>query len=55
MIQSRIQGLKRNFEMLTMAKTNSIVDFAMKFMLIISKLRNLGEEMDEKDVVRRFL
>ena len=54
-IQSRIQGLKRNFEMLTMAKTDSIVDFAMKFTLIISELRNLGEEMDEKDVVRRFL
>ena len=54
-IQSRIQGLKRNFEMLTMAKTDSIADFAMKFTLIISELRNLGEEMDYKDVVRRFL
>ena len=30
-IQSRIQGLKRNFEMLTMAKTDSIADFAIKF------------------------
>ena len=54
-IQSRIQGLKRNFEMLTMAKTDSIADFAMKFTLIIFELRNLGEEMDYKDVVRRFL
>ena len=52
MIQSRIQGLKRNFEMLTMAKTDSIADFAMKFTLFISELQNLGEEMDEKDVVR---
>ena len=42
-IQSRIQGLKRNFEMLTMAKTDSIADFAMKFTLIISELQNLGE------------
>ena len=25
-IQSRIQGLKRDFEMLTMSKTNSVVD-----------------------------
>ena len=39
----------------TMAKTDSIADFAMKFTLIISELRNLGEEMDEKDVVWRFL
>ena len=55
MIQSLIQGLKRNFEMITMAKTDSIVDFTMKFTLIISELRNLGAEMDEKDIVRRFL
>ena len=55
MIQSRIQGLKRNFKMLTMAKTDSIVDFAMKFTLIISNFQNLGEEMNEKDVVRQFL
>ena len=41
--------------MLTMAKTDSIADFAMKFTLIISELQNLGEEMDEKDVMRRFL
>ena len=51
MIQSRIQGLKRTFEMLTMAKTNSILDFAMKFMLIIFELQNFGEEMEVKDVV----
>ena len=38
-----------------MGKTDSIADFAMKFMLIISELRNLGEEIDEKEVVRRFL
>ena len=54
-IQSRIQGLKRDFEMLTMTKTNSVVDFAMKFTHIVSDLRNLGEMMDEKEVVRRFL
>ena len=54
-IQSRIQGLKRNFEMLTMAKTDSIADFTMKFTLIISELRHLGEEIDEKEVMRRFL
>ena len=41
--------------MITMAKTDSIVDFTMKFTLIISELQNLGEEMDEKDIMRQFL
>lgn len=38
-IQSRIQRLKCDFEMLVMAKTDSVVDFAMKFTHIISDLR----------------
>ena len=54
-IQSRIQGLKRDFEMLTMSKTDSVVDFVMKFTHIVADLRNLGEMMEEKEVVRRFL
>ena len=54
-IQLRIQGMKRDFELLTMGKTDSVVDFAKKFTHIVSDLRNLGETMDEKDVVRRFL
>ena len=41
--------------MLAMAKTNSIVDFTIKFTLITFELRNLGEEMDEKYIVRRSL
>ena len=40
-IQSRIQGLRRDLEMLTMGKSDSVVDFAMKFTHIISDLRNL--------------
>ena len=54
-IQSRIQGLRRDLEMLTMGKSDSVMDFAMKFTHIISDLRNLGEVMEEKEVVRRFL
>ena len=54
-IQSRIQGLRRDLEMLTMGKSNSFVDFMMKFTHIVSDLRNLGEAMEEKEVVRRFL
>ena len=38
-----------------MAKTDSVMDFGMKFMHIISYLQNLGEAMEEKEVVRRYL
>ena len=38
-----------------MGKTDSIVDFTMKFTHIVSVLRNLGEAMEEKEVMRRFL
>ena len=54
-IQSLIQGLKRDFEILTMAKTDSIMDFAMKFMHIVSDLKNLRDMMDERKMVRRLL
>ena len=55
LIQSRIQRLKRDLEILTMAKMDFVVDFAMKFTHIVSDLRNLGEAMEEKEVVRQFL
>ena len=54
-IQSHIQGLKRDFERLTISKTDYVVDFAMKFTHIVADLRNLGEMTEEKEVVRRFL
>ena len=50
-IQLRIQGMKRDFELLTMAKTDSVVDFVMKFTHIVSDLPNLGEMMNKKEVV----
>ena len=54
-IQSRIQGLRRDLEVLTMRKTETVEDFVMKFTHIVSDLRNLGETIEEKEVVRRFL
>ncbi|XP_078440657.1 uncharacterized protein LOC144710697 [Wolffia australiana] len=54
-IQSRIHALKREYELLNMSRTDSIEIFSMKFTRIVSDLRNLGEAMAEKDVVRRFL
>ena len=38
-----------------MGMTDCVVDFAMKFTHIIFDLRNLGEVMEEKEVVQRFL
>ena len=38
-----------------MGKSNSVVDFAMKITHIVSDLRNLGEAMEDKEVVQRFL
>ena len=40
-IQSRIQGLRCDLEMLTMGMSDSIVDFAMKFRHTVSDLQNL--------------
>ena len=54
-IQSSIHGLKRDLEILTMGKTDFVMDFAMKFTYVISNLQNLGEAREEKEVVRRFL
>ncbi|XP_078440859.1 uncharacterized protein LOC144710892 [Wolffia australiana] len=53
-IESRIQGLKRNFEMLTMGKIDFVMDFRMKFTGIVSDLRSFGEMMEEKEVVRQL-
>ena len=38
-----------------MGKAETVVDFAMKFMHIVSDLRNLRETMEEKEAVWRFL
>lgn len=38
-----------------MNKDEFVVNFAMKLKRIISKLWNLGETMDERDVVRHLL
>ena len=42
-IQSRIQGLRCNLEILTMGQSDLVMDFAMKLMHIVSYLQNLGE------------
>ena len=50
-IQYPIHGLTRDLEILTMGKTDSVMDFTMKFTHMVSDLQNLGEAMEEKEVV----
>ena len=38
-----------------MGKSELVMDFVMKFTHIVSDLRNLGDAMEEKEVVQRFL
>lgn len=55
MIQSFIQSLKCEYEILMMNKNDSVMDFATKFTTIVSDLQRLGKTLIEQDVVCRFL
>ena len=54
-IQSRIQFLRREFENLSMRKDEKVSDYSMRFTKVISKHRDLGENLEEKDVVAKLL
>ena len=54
-IQSRIQFLRREFENLSMRKDEKVSDFSLRFTKVISDLRDLGENLEEKDVVAKLL
>ena len=53
--QSRPQGLRREFENLSMKKTEKVSDFTEKFSKIVFELRQLGERLDDKDAVKKLL
>ena len=53
--QSRAQGLKREFENLSMKKTEKVSDFTDRFSKIVFELRQLGEKLDDKEVVKKLL
>ena len=55
MIQSRIQFLRREFENLSMRKDENMSDYCLRFTKVISKLRDLGDNLEEKDVVAKML
>ena len=53
--QSRAQGLRREFENLSMKKTDKVSDFTDKFSRIVFELRQLDERLDDKDAVNKLL
>ena len=54
-IQSRIQFLRREFENLSMRKEEKVSDYSLRFTKVISELRDLGENLEEKDVIAKLL
>ena len=54
-VQSKIQSLRRDFENLAMKKDEKVSDFSSRFTKIISKLRDLGERLEEKEAVAKLL
>ena len=55
MIQSRIQFLRREFKNLSMRKDEKVSEYSLRFMKVLFELRDLGENLDEKDVVSKLL
>ena len=53
--ESRAQGLRREFENLSMKKTDKVSDFTDKFLRIVFELRQIGERLDDKDAVKKLL
>ena len=53
--QSRAQGLRREFENLSMKKTVKVSEFTNKFSRIVFELRQLGERIDDAEAVKKLL
>ena len=54
-VQSKILSLRRKFENLAIKKDEKVNDFSSRFTKIISKLRDLGERLEEKEAVTKLL
>ena len=53
--QSRAQGLRREFENLSIKKTDKVNDLTDRFSRIVFKLRQLCERLDDKEAVKKLL
>ena len=47
--------MRREFENLSMRKDEKVSDYSLRFTKVISKIRDLGENLEEKDVVSKLL
>ena len=54
-VQSRIQFLRREFENLSMRKDEKVSEYSLRFTKVLYELRDLGENLEEKDVVSKLL
>ena len=54
-VQSKIQSLQREFETLVMKKDEKVSDFSSCFTMIIYELRDLGEQLEEKEAGAKLL
>ncbi|WP_203255426.1 retrotransposon gag domain-containing protein, partial [Klebsiella pneumoniae] len=52
---ARVQTLKEEFDALKMRSTESIDDYAIKVGALVSKIRELGDMMEDSVVVKRML
>lgn len=52
---ARLQSLKTEFEILKMNTDEDINDITKRLMTIVNQMRALGEKVDEKTVVKKFL
>ena len=53
--EAKIQTLRWEFENLSMDNTELVDDFATKVTLLVGQMQALGEKIEEKNVVKRFL
>ena len=54
-VKSKIQSLQKEFKNLAMKKDEKVSDFSSRFTKIISELRDLGEQLEEKEAVAKLL
>ena len=55
MVQTNVRALKREFETLTMKRNEKVDDYSTEFVSVVPSLRDLGEKLDNCDVVSRHL
>ena len=53
--EARIQSLRLDFDNLKMSDAECMDDFAEKFMMLVGRIRELGDVMEEKYVVKKLL